>query len=84
MATTASKQGSATKKSSNAGKKAALGRWSVKRVSETEVTVKLPKGLVATSDKLTIDDLLSAIATANALEKGRVVVKCCSGNLVIV
>lgn len=81
MATTARKQGTAAKKSS--GKKTSLGKWSVKRVSETEVTVKLPKGMVATSDNLTIDDLLSAIATANALEKGRVVVKCCSGNMAI-
>lgn len=83
MATTAKKQNAPAKKSSTDGKKPALGKWSVKRISETEVTVKLPKGMVATSDSLTIDDLLSAIATANALEKGRVVVKCCSGNMAI-
>lgn len=83
MATTAKKAGTAAKSTSSTKKKGALGKWTVKRVSETQVTVTLPKGMVATSEKLTIDDLLSAIATANALEKGRVVVKCCAGNMAI-
>jgi hypothetical protein len=39
--------------------------------------------MVVTGRTITIDDLLSAIATANSLEKGRVVVKCCSGNMAI-
>jgi len=84
MGTNSVNERSEVKKAATEKKKGALGKWSVKRVSDTEVVVKLPKGMKATSDKLTIDDLLSAIATANALEKGRVVVKCCSGNMAIV
>lgn len=83
MATTAKKAGTGAKSTSSGKRDGPLGKWSVKRVSETELTVTLPKGMVATSDKVTVDDLLSAIATANALEKGRVVVKCCSGNMAI-
>jgi hypothetical protein len=64
-------------------KAAKLGKWSIARVSDTELTVKLPKGMVVTGKTVTVDDLLAAIATANSLEKGRVVVKCCSGNMAI-
>ena len=64
-------------------KQAKLGKWTVARVSDTELSVKLPKGMVVTGSKVTIDDLLGAIATSNSMEKGRLVVKCCSGNMAI-
>jgi len=64
-------------------KPAKLGKWTVARVSDTELSVKLPKGMVVTGSKVTIDDLLGAIATSNSMEKGRPVVKCCSGNMAI-
>lgn len=70
-------------KTDPSGKKKPLGKWSIARVSESELTVKLPKGMVVTGKQVTVDDLLSAIATTNSLEKGRVVVKCCSGNMAI-
>ena len=75
--------GKATPASKTKAKATKLGKWSIVRVSDTELTVKLPKGMVVTGKTVTVDDLLAAIATANSLEKGRVVVKCCSGNMAI-
>jgi hypothetical protein len=79
----ATKSGSKASAKSGQGKSGRLGKWRVARVGDTELSVKLPKGMVVTGKVVTIDDLLSAIATTNALDKGRVVVKCCSGNMAI-
>jgi len=83
MATPAKKRATASLKKGASDKTKALGKWGIKRVSDTELTVTVPKGMTVTGKQVTIDDLLSAITTTNALEKGRVVVKCCSGNMAI-
>jgi hypothetical protein len=60
-----------------------LGEWKVRRSGETELTLTLPKGMVVTSSKVTIEDVLQAIATHNSIKRGRPVVKCCGGGTAI-
>ncbi len=64
-------------------KKTKLGDWKVERESDNKVVVTLPKGMEVIGDDLTIEDVLSAIANHKAITSGRVVVKCCSGNMAI-
>jgi hypothetical protein len=60
-----------------------LGNWKVQRVSETQLSLKLPKGMQVTGEDLTIEDVLQAIATYSSIKAGRPVVRCCGGNTAI-
>lgn len=60
-----------------------LGDWSVERVSETQISLSLPDGMVVTGEDLTIEDILHAIATHNAIKAGRPVTRCCGGSTAI-
>lgn len=60
-----------------------LGQWSVERVSDTQLSLKLPDGMHVTAEELTIEDVLQAIATYNSIKAGRPVVRCCGGSTAI-
>ena len=60
-----------------------LGEWKVERSGEDKLVVTLPEGMVVTGEDLTVEDVLSAIANHRAINSGRAVVKCCSGNVAI-
>ncbi len=60
-----------------------LGDWKVERQGESRVTVTLPEGMTVSGDDVTIEDVLTAIANHNAIKAGRIVAKCCSGNMAI-
>jgi len=64
-------------------KQCQLGDWKVKRKGDYQLIVTLPDGMEVTDDDITIEDILSAIANKKAIDSGRVVVKCCSGNIAI-
>lgn len=73
-----------------------LGKnWNIKRVSETEVSIALPKGMSFTSENLTIEDIVEAYQKHKIMHLGEtsgqegartsdeVSVRCCSGNTAI-
>jgi hypothetical protein len=60
-----------------------LGNWKVQRISETQLSLKLPKGMQVTGEDLTIEDVMQAIATHRSIKAGRPVVRCCGGNTAI-
>ncbi len=62
------------------GKK--LGRWSIKRVGDDEVLVKIPAGMTIKGRRLSEEDLLAALSNFMVVKKGRPLA-CCSGNIAI-
>lgn len=60
-----------------------LGNWKVRRRGETQVVLTLPKGMRVTGRKVSMRDVLNAIAIHRKVKKGGVVIKCCSGNMAI-
>ncbi len=60
-----------------------LGEWTVERISDTQVILRLPEGMIVTGQDVTIEDVLHAISTHSAIKAGRPVVKCCGGSTAI-
>lgn len=60
-----------------------LGQWKIERKSDTEIVVTLPDGMTITGDDIRLEDVLAAIANYQAIQSGRAIAKCCSGNMAI-
>lgn len=60
-----------------------IGEWKIERKGNNKLVVTLPDGMEVGGNDITVEDLLSAIATQKAIKTGRTVVKCCSGNVAI-
>jgi hypothetical protein len=61
-----------------------LGRWKIKRVGENQLSLTLPDGMTMKGDgPITVEDLLTGIASYMAAKKGPVP-ECCTTNLMVV